>query len=41
VRRPDTPEDVAQAPVFLMTCPQVSGTDLEVNGGETLVNSVD
>jgi NAD(P)-dependent dehydrogenase (short-subunit alcohol dehydrogenase family) len=41
VRRPGTPEDVAQAAVFLMTCPQVSGTVLEVDGGETLVNSVD
>src|SRR5438128_1552799 len=41
VRRLGTPEDVAQAAVFLMTCPQVTGTVLEVNGGETLVNSVD
>ena len=41
VRRPGTPDDVAQAAVFLMTCPQVSGTVLEVDGGETLVNSVD
>ena len=41
VRRPGTPEDVAQAAVFLMTCPQVSGTVLEIDGGETLVNSVD
>lgn len=41
VRRAGTPEDVAQAAVFLMTCPQVTGTVLEVSGGETLVNSID
>jgi NAD(P)-dependent dehydrogenase (short-subunit alcohol dehydrogenase family) len=41
VRRLGTPEDVAQAAVFLMTCPQVTGTVLVVSGGETLVNSVD
>ena len=41
LRRLGTPEDVAQAAVFLMTCPQVTGTVLEINGGETLVNSVD
>jgi NAD(P)-dependent dehydrogenase (short-subunit alcohol dehydrogenase family) len=41
VRRAGTPEDVAQAAVFLMTCPQVTGTVLEVTGGETLVNSLD
>jgi NAD(P)-dependent dehydrogenase (short-subunit alcohol dehydrogenase family) len=40
-RRAGTPEDVAQAAVFLMTCPQVTGTVLEVSGGETLVNSID
>ena len=41
VRRLGTPEDVAQAAVFLMTCLQVTGTVLEVSGGETLVNSMD
>ncbi len=41
LRRLGTPEDVAQAAVFLMTCPQVTGIVLEVNGGETLVNSVE
>ena len=38
VRRMGTPDDIAEAAVFLMTNPQVTGTVLEVAGGETLVN---
>jgi NAD(P)-dependent dehydrogenase (short-subunit alcohol dehydrogenase family) len=41
VRRAGTPEDVTQAAVFLMTCPQMTGTVVDVTGGETLVNSAD
>jgi len=40
-RRMGTPEDVAHAAVFLMTNPQVTGTVLEVTGGETLVNTLE
>lgn len=38
VKRMGTPEDIAQAAVFLMTNPQVTGTVLELTGGETLVD---
>ncbi len=41
VRRMGTPEDVAHAAVFLMTNPQVTGTVLEVAGGETLINTLE
>ncbi len=41
VRRMGAPEDVAHAAVFLMTSPQVTGTVLEVTGGETLVNTLE
>ena len=41
VRRMGTPEDIAQAAVFLMTNPQVTGAVLEVTGGETLVNTLE
>lgn len=41
VRRMGTPEDVAHAAVFLMTNPQVTGTVLEVTGGETLINTLE
>jgi NAD(P)-dependent dehydrogenase (short-subunit alcohol dehydrogenase family) len=41
VGRMGTPEDVAQAAVFLMTNPQVTGTVLEVTGGETLINTLE
>jgi NAD(P)-dependent dehydrogenase (short-subunit alcohol dehydrogenase family) len=41
VRRMGTPEDVAHAAVFLMTNPQMTGTVLEVTGGETLINTLE
>jgi NAD(P)-dependent dehydrogenase (short-subunit alcohol dehydrogenase family) len=41
VRRMGAPEDVAHAAVFLMTNPQVTGTVLEVTGGETLINTLE
>ena len=41
VGRMGAPEDVAHAAVFLMTNPQVTGTVLEVAGGETLVNTLE
>jgi NAD(P)-dependent dehydrogenase (short-subunit alcohol dehydrogenase family) len=41
VRRMGTPEDVAHAAVFLMTNPQVTGTVLEITGGETLINALE
>lgn len=41
VRRMGTPADIAQAAVFLMTNPQVTGAVLEVTGGETLVDTLD
>jgi NAD(P)-dependent dehydrogenase (short-subunit alcohol dehydrogenase family) len=41
VKRMGTPGDVADAAVFLMTNPQVTGAILEVSGGETLVNTLD
>jgi NAD(P)-dependent dehydrogenase (short-subunit alcohol dehydrogenase family) len=41
VNRMGTPEDIAHAAVFLMTNPQVTGTVLEVTGGETLVDTLD
>ena len=41
VERMGTPEDIADAVVFLMTNRQVTGTVLEVTGGETLVDSLD
>ena len=36
-----TIEDIGHAAVFLMTNPQVTGTVLEVSGGETLVDRVE
>jgi NAD(P)-dependent dehydrogenase (short-subunit alcohol dehydrogenase family) len=41
VKRMGTPEDIVDAVVFLMTNRQVTGTVLEVTGGETLVDSLD
>jgi len=41
VRRAGAPEDIAQGAIFLMTNPQVTGTILEITGGDTLVNNVD
>jgi NAD(P)-dependent dehydrogenase (short-subunit alcohol dehydrogenase family) len=41
VRRMGTVEDIGHAAVFLMTNPQVTGTVLEVSGGETLVNALE
>lgn len=41
VGRMGTPDDIAQAAVFVMTNPQVTGAVLEVTGGETLVDSLD
>jgi hypothetical protein len=32
---------LAQGAVFLMTNPQVTGTVLEVTGGETLINTLE
>jgi len=39
-RRVGKPEDIAHAALFLMTNPYVTGTVLEVSGGENLVPSV-
>jgi NAD(P)-dependent dehydrogenase (short-subunit alcohol dehydrogenase family) len=36
-----TPDDIADAALFLMANPQVTGTVLEVTGGETLVNTLE
>ena len=41
VRRMGTPEDIAQAALFLMTSPQTTGVVLEVSGGESLVDRLD
>ena len=41
VRRIGTPDDVADAALFLMTNLQVTGAVLEVTGGETLVNTLE
>ena len=38
VRRMGTIEDIGNAAVFLMTNPYVTGTALEVSGGEPLVS---
>jgi NAD(P)-dependent dehydrogenase (short-subunit alcohol dehydrogenase family) len=38
VGRMGTPEDIAQAALFLMTSPQTTGIVLEVSGGESLVD---
>jgi NAD(P)-dependent dehydrogenase (short-subunit alcohol dehydrogenase family) len=40
VRCMGTPRDIGHAAGFLMTNPQVTGTVLEVSGGETLVNAL-
>jgi NAD(P)-dependent dehydrogenase (short-subunit alcohol dehydrogenase family) len=40
VRRMGSVDDIAHAAIFLMTNPQVTGSILEVTGGETLVNFV-
>jgi NAD(P)-dependent dehydrogenase (short-subunit alcohol dehydrogenase family) len=39
--RMGTPEDVAEAALFLMASPQTTGAVLEVSGGETLVDGLD
>ncbi|HEV7762428.1 MAG TPA: SDR family oxidoreductase [Acidimicrobiales bacterium] len=39
--RMGTPDDIADAALFLMANPQVTGTVLEVSGGETLVNTLE
>ena len=36
-----TPEDIADAALFLMGNPQVTGAIVEVSGGETLVDSLE
>jgi NAD(P)-dependent dehydrogenase (short-subunit alcohol dehydrogenase family) len=41
VKRMGTPDDVADAALFLMTNPQVTGAILEITGGETLVNTLE
>lgn len=41
VRRMGTPDDIADAAVFLMANPQITGTVLEVTGGETLVDALE
>jgi NAD(P)-dependent dehydrogenase (short-subunit alcohol dehydrogenase family) len=41
VKRMGTPEDIADAAVFVMTNPQVTGAVLEVTGGETLVDTLE
>lgn len=41
VRRMGTAGDIAHAAVFLMSNPQVTGTVLEVTGGESLVNTLE
>jgi NAD(P)-dependent dehydrogenase (short-subunit alcohol dehydrogenase family) len=38
VRRMGTPDDIAQAALFLMTSPQTTGIVLEVSGGESLID---
>ena len=40
VGRIGTPEDIAQAAMFLMNSPQTTGAVLEVSGGETLVDQL-
>ena len=40
VRRMAAPEDIADAALFLMGNPQVTGAILEVSGGETLVDAL-
>jgi NAD(P)-dependent dehydrogenase (short-subunit alcohol dehydrogenase family) len=40
VRRMGTVEDIGHAALFLMTNPQVTGSVLEITGGETLVDSI-
>jgi NAD(P)-dependent dehydrogenase (short-subunit alcohol dehydrogenase family) len=40
VRRMGTTDDVGQAAVFLMTNPQVTGSVLDISGGETLVDGL-
>jgi NAD(P)-dependent dehydrogenase (short-subunit alcohol dehydrogenase family) len=40
VRRMGTVEDIGHAAVFLMTNPQVTGSVLEITGGETLVDGL-
>ena len=39
--RMGTPDDIADAALFLMSNPQVTGAVLEVTGGETLVNTLE
>lgn len=39
-RRVGTPNDIANAALFLMTSPYVTGATIEVTGGETLIDSV-
>src|SRR5262245_25835519 len=41
VGRMGTPADIAQAALFLMTNPQVTGAVLEVTGGEALVDALE
>jgi NAD(P)-dependent dehydrogenase (short-subunit alcohol dehydrogenase family) len=41
VGRMGTPEDIADAALFLMANPQVTGAIVEVSGGETLVDSLE
>ncbi len=41
VKRIGTPDDIAQAAVFVMTNPQITGAVVEVTGGETLVNALE
>ncbi len=41
VGRIGTPEDIAEAAIFLMNSRQTTGTVLEVSGGETLVDRLD
>ena len=41
VGRMGTPEDIAHAPIFLMTSRQTTGAVLEVSGGETLVDTLE
>ncbi|KYF52126.1 hypothetical protein BE04_34655 [Sorangium cellulosum] len=40
VRRMGTVEDIGHAAVFLMTNPQVTGSVLDITGGETLVDGL-
>jgi NAD(P)-dependent dehydrogenase (short-subunit alcohol dehydrogenase family) len=40
VRRIGTVEDIGHAALFLMTNPQVTGSVLEITGGETLVDGI-